>query len=99
MITPGYPITHVVEDIQNRLLFWDAAALPRFGADGDYGSETADWVGRFQTANSITTTGNVDGLTYSLLQEYDPDNIGVIPDIDVATEMIEVVKSVTVTGI
>lgn len=37
-----------VVKVQLALLDWDPAALPQFGADGDYGSETAGTVHRFK---------------------------------------------------
>lgn len=37
-----------VEKVQKALLIWDPDCLPRFGADGDYGSETAEAVRRFK---------------------------------------------------
>jgi peptidoglycan hydrolase-like protein with peptidoglycan-binding domain len=53
---------------QERLLVWNEGALPQHGADGDYGEETADWVRRFQTDVGIQPTGNIDGVTASLLR-------------------------------
>lgn len=47
-----------IEDRQNQLLDWDPSALPQFGADGDYGSETTEWVENFQTAHGFAL---VDG--------------------------------------
>ena len=37
-----------VKRFQECLLAWNAKALPKDGADGDFGSETVEWVGRFQ---------------------------------------------------
>jgi phosphatidylserine/phosphatidylglycerophosphate/cardiolipin synthase-like enzyme len=37
-----------VKKVQQALLMWDPNCLPRFGADGDYGSETAEAVWRFK---------------------------------------------------
>lgn len=53
---------------QERVLVWNENALPQHGADGDYGDETADWVRRFQTDVGIQPTGNIDGVTASLLR-------------------------------
>ncbi|MGH8871089.1 MAG: M15 family metallopeptidase [Acidimicrobiia bacterium] len=56
-----------VKQFQECLLVWNAEALPEHGADGDFGSETADWVGRFQKAFGLAITGKVDGVTAALL--------------------------------
>jgi hypothetical protein len=37
-----------VGKVQAALLIWDPACLPQFGADGDYGDETAGTVARFK---------------------------------------------------
>lgn len=61
-----------VERAQLGLLAWDPAALPRWGADGRYGAEAAEWVGRFQADHGIKATGEVDGVTMALLLSYLP---------------------------
>jgi hypothetical protein len=62
----GRSVTHY----QERILAWNSAALPKFKADGDYGSETVEWVGKFQANRQIDGTGSIDGLTASLLDNY-----------------------------
>ena len=56
-----------VKRFQECLLAWDESALPIHGADGDFGSETAEWVGRFQGAFGLEKTGAIDGVTAALL--------------------------------
>ena len=56
-----------VKRFQECLLVWNPEALPKHGADGDFGSETADWVGRFQETFGLATTGKIDGVTAALL--------------------------------
>jgi peptidoglycan hydrolase-like protein with peptidoglycan-binding domain len=56
-----------VKRFQECLLGWDPKALPEHGADGDFGSETADWVARFQKAFGLAETGKIDGVTAALL--------------------------------
>jgi peptidoglycan hydrolase-like protein with peptidoglycan-binding domain len=56
-----------VKRFQECLLVWNPEALPEHGADGDFGSETADWVGRFQEAFGLAKTGKIDGVTAALL--------------------------------
>lgn len=48
-----------VEDRQNQLLDWNEDALPQFGADGDYGSETTEWVENFQSAHDLFVDGEI----------------------------------------
>lgn len=56
-----------VKRFQQCLLAWDKKALPKDGADGVYGSETVDWVGRFQESFGLEKTGRIDGVTAALL--------------------------------
>ncbi len=68
MIERGHPVESVVADIQSALQAWDSEALPRWGVDGDYGSETSEWVSKFQSSKGVLMMGAVDGLTHSLLE-------------------------------
>ena len=56
-----------VKRFQECLLGWDPKALPKDGADGIYGSETVDWVGRFQESFGLEKNGRIDGVTAALL--------------------------------
>ena len=56
-----------VKRFQECLLAWDSKALPKDGADGVFGSETVDWVGRFQKSFGLDKTGVIDGVTAALL--------------------------------
>lgn len=56
-----------VKRFQECLLAWDGKALPKHGADGDFGGETVDWVGRFQESFGLEKTGVIDGVTAALL--------------------------------
>ena len=56
-----------VERFQQYLLVWDPAALPEHGADGGYGTETVDWVKKYQEAMGLPVTGNIDGVTAAML--------------------------------
>jgi D-alanyl-D-alanine carboxypeptidase/Putative peptidoglycan binding domain len=56
-----------VKRFQQCLLVWDPKALPNDGADGVFGKETVDWVGRFQDAFGLEKTGKIDGVTAALL--------------------------------
>jgi len=56
-----------VTRFQECLLVWDSTALPKDGADGVFGSETVEWVGRFQESIGLEKTGVIDGVTAALL--------------------------------
>jgi len=56
-----------VKQFQQCLLVWDSTALPKDGADGVFGSETVEWVGRFQESFGLEKTGVIDGVTAALL--------------------------------
>lgn len=56
-----------VADAQRQLLR-AGYSLPRYGADGDYGSETANAVRRFQKANALPETGVFDIATFYALE-------------------------------
>ena len=57
-----------VERMQRDLLIWDADCLPKYGADGDFGSETEDALKAFQTAEGLPVTGVYDERTRKVLQ-------------------------------
>lgn len=56
-----------VKRFQECLLTWNPKALPKHGADGDFGAETVDWVGQFQKSFGLEQTGKIDGVTAALL--------------------------------
>jgi hypothetical protein len=56
-----------VTRFQECLLVWDSSALPKDGADGVFGNETVEWVGRFQEGFGLEKTGVIDGVTAALL--------------------------------
>ena len=55
---------------QEGLLAWNPDALPRYGADGDFGSETEAWVINFQTAHDLDETGEISGADGALILSY-----------------------------
>jgi peptidoglycan hydrolase-like protein with peptidoglycan-binding domain len=57
-----------VTKFQQRLLAWNPEALPKYGADGDYGAETTEWVKIFQNAMGLSATGNIDATTATMLE-------------------------------
>lgn len=54
---------------QNRLIQWNKDALPRFGADGDFGGETEDWTKRFQSAVNLPQDGIVGAAEWDAMIE------------------------------
>lgn len=50
-------------EAQEALLAWNPQALPRYGADGHWGSESKGWLVRFQRANRLQVTGILDPFT------------------------------------
>lgn len=79
-----------VRAMQRALLAWDADCLPRYGADGDFGSETVKAVKDFQASVGLPETGIYDEATRKALtgvkpaepEEPDEDTLGEIGDID-----------------
>lgn len=71
-----------VKELQNALLALDQT-LPKYGADGDFGSETQKAVAAFQAAKGLNQTGALDEATYKALTDAlnapkEPD--GNVPD-------------------
>lgn len=61
---------NAVTKFQKALMAWDSRALPNFGADGDFGGETEEWVKHYQFAANVSQTGVIDGVTAALLTDY-----------------------------
>ena len=57
-----------VRRMQGLLLRWNAQALPRYGADGEFGGETRKWVLRFQKQAGIECDGIVGPITWRKLK-------------------------------
>jgi D-alanyl-D-alanine carboxypeptidase/Putative peptidoglycan binding domain len=55
---------------QEGLIVWNPAALPKFGADKDFGGETEEWVKNYQKAADLDQTGVIDGVTSALIISY-----------------------------
>ncbi len=58
-----------VERMQALLAAWNKDALPDWGVDGDFGSETHAWVRRFQKAKNLLVDGIVGPQTWGALLE------------------------------
>lgn len=52
-----------VQAWQESIMIIDKAALPKYGADGDFGGETEEWTGKFQADKGLPQTGKVDNST------------------------------------
>ena len=61
---------NAIRKFQGALRMWNPNALPLYGADGDFGVETVEWVRRYQTAAQINPSGEIDGITGALLADY-----------------------------
>ena len=48
--------TSAVREWQNALQAWNSNALPNFGADGDFGDETARWTAKFMQDVGLTSS-------------------------------------------
>lgn len=58
-----------VKLMQEMLMKWDPRALPRYGADGEFGAETRTWVMKFQKSMCIGVDGIVGPVTWGMLLE------------------------------
>lgn len=56
-----------VQDVQGRILKWNAGCLPEYGADGDFGAETEAAVKAFQQSAGLEATGIYDDATATAL--------------------------------
>lgn len=56
-----------VERLQSILIKWNSKALPEYGIDGEFGSETRSWVKKFQKAFALEQDGIVGPLTWAVL--------------------------------
>ncbi len=62
--------SNAVVKYQRGLIGWTSDALPKFGADGDFGDETEEWVKKYQRAADLDQSGEIDGVTAPLLLSY-----------------------------
>ena len=58
-----------VKLMQELLVKWNSKALPKYGADGEFGSETRTWVMKFQKEMCIGVDGIVGPETWGRLLE------------------------------
>ena len=68
---------NAVQKHQTGLIAWNPNALPKFGADADFGGETETWVKTYQEAADLPTTGVIDGVTSALIISYTIEGGGV----------------------
>ena len=61
-----------VKEMQLELLKWNASCLPKYGADGDFGTETENAVRAFQKAAGLPVTGVYDAATKEALIGWQP---------------------------
>jgi hypothetical protein len=63
-----------VKHVQKILMMWNPKALPVYGADGEFGSETRNWVKRFQKTFALEQDGIVGPKTWKVLLEVENVN-------------------------
>ena len=68
-----------VSAMQKALLTWDPKCLPKWGADGDFGSETEAALRAFQAAAGLPVTGVYDEETRKALTAWKPQDEPVQP--------------------
>ena len=56
-----------VKDVQKALLAWNKNSLPKYGIDGEWGSETENAVKAFQTENGLAANGELNASTLAAL--------------------------------
>lgn len=61
---------------QEALLRWNPKALPKHGADGDWGRESKYWLTMFQRAQGVRQTGVQDPFSELILLQRYPDKSG-----------------------
>lgn len=61
---------NAVQKHQTGLIAWNKDALPKFGADADFGGETETWVKLYQKAADLPQSGVIDGVTSALIISY-----------------------------
>ena len=60
-------IGDAVERMQKLLITWNPESLPKYGADGDFGGETDEWVRKFQQEYGLAVDGIVGKNTWAVL--------------------------------
>lgn len=62
-----------VKELQTLLKKWNSSVLLKYGADGDFGSETEAAVRMFQSEHKLTVDGIVGKQTYAALEKYEEE--------------------------
>lgn len=63
-----------VKRVQKTIMAWNPKALPVYGADGEFGNETRNWVKRLQKAFALEQDGIVGPLTWAVILEVEAAN-------------------------
>jgi hypothetical protein len=59
-----------VKELQRALLKYDSNALPNYGVDGDFGSETENALFRIKGIKTVNSQSELDAINYSRNQFY-----------------------------
>jgi hypothetical protein len=59
-----------VKELQRALLKYDAKALPKYGVDGDFGTETENALFKIKGVKTINSQSELDAINYSRSQFY-----------------------------
>ena len=79
-----------VSAMQEALLKWNPNCLPKWGADGDFGSETEKAVRAFQEAAGLPVTGVYDETTRKALADWKPQEEPEKPEPGISEKYVEI---------
>ena len=79
-----------VSAMQEALLKWDPTCLPKWGADGDFGSETEKALRAFQESAGLPVTGVYDEATRKTLTDWKPQEEPVKPEPGTPAKYVEI---------
>ena len=79
-----------VEAMQKALLLWRPDCLPKYGADGDFGSETEKALRAFQEAAALPVSGVYDETTRKALTNWKPQEEPETPEPGTSEKYVEI---------
>jgi FtsZ-binding cell division protein ZapB len=102
MLYKGCPQGEAVAEWQKSILQIYPSALPKYGADSDFGGETETWTNTFKRAEGLAENGIVDEITYGrmlkkLRSMYSVENANLVSANNEIAVLSESVKAKTAT--